>query len=635
MGMSASQARFLTLTARKTNVEYEGQQINQQRLSLSNESSNYYSKLASMNVPVPPSTSDYTKISYTFENGSAKNTITSIIANPRTAKSGIYNLSYTQETLTDSIVPKSATLVTRTGAENNFEYYIGNTKLRTAITTEEAENLEINDSNRVEIKEKFISNGIDASFVNSMSDDEMKNKLIVESRYRAMASEKYGTDDWYVSYSKNSSEGSYEPVFYKGNDLINTDYNQKTGLSLQDIESYAFGQDTEIREFKNVPAKLTMDSSGRYQTITLYHNDDISVEVVQIDTRDPEDIALGNDWRRREPQLEQYVYERAYDPDLYADFRNASRSCYNNALNGSPGCYLHVIAHMLDLSLNEDGSVDTTAYPKTYSSSIGSNDVSIKAKNVSNSAINNNGMTPSMLGISDAIKYGYTPSGKTAKATIIAGEHTDTTTDLDKYLSPYYLQQGNPSDLQRLLSNYKLENGVISLKTIEQKCVDLFKAVQIYQSDADNFEASYNTLLQVLDSLDTDMSYFTLSDYDKYNTDTRTWVDEKPENADPTLIDQEVYTAKNGITYNLTVTTTTDEKAYNEAMNQYYYDKSVYDQKVQEINSKIKIIQTDDKNLELKLKQLDTEENAIQTEIDAVKKVISKNVESSFKTFNA
>ena len=70
-------------------------------------------------------------------------------------------------------------------------------------------------------------------------------------------------------------------------------------------------------------------------------------------------------------------------------------------------------------------------------------------------------------------------------------------------------------------------------------------------------------------------------------------------------------------------------------MNQYYYDKAIYDQKVQEVNSKIEIIQVQDKNLELKLKQLDTEQNAISTEMDAVKKVISKNVESSFKTFNA
>jgi predicted nucleic acid-binding Zn-ribbon protein len=70
-------------------------------------------------------------------------------------------------------------------------------------------------------------------------------------------------------------------------------------------------------------------------------------------------------------------------------------------------------------------------------------------------------------------------------------------------------------------------------------------------------------------------------------------------------------------------------------MNQYYYEKALYDKKVQDINAKIEIIQTQDKNLELKLKQLDTEQNAISTEIDAVKKVISKNVESSFKTFNA
>ena len=36
----------------------------------------------------------------------------------------------------------------------------------------------------------------------------------------------------------------------------------------------------------------------------------------------------------------------------------------------------------------------------------------------------------------------------------------------------------------------------------------------------------------------------------------------------------------------------------------------------------------------LKLKQLDTEHNALQTEMDAVKKVCDKNVEDTFKTFS-
>ena len=68
-------------------------------------------------------------------------------------------------------------------------------------------------------------------------------------------------------------------------------------------------------------------------------------------------------------------------------------------------------------------------------------------------------------------------------------------------------------------------------------------------------------------------------------------------------------------------------------MNQYEYDKYLYDQTIQEINAKIEITQAEDKNLELRLKQLDTEQNAIQTEMDAVEKVIEKNTESTFKTF--
>ena len=66
MGMAASQARFLSLTARKSNVEYEGQQVNQQRTALSNESANLYNKLMALDTPTPPNTSDYYSAVYTF-----------------------------------------------------------------------------------------------------------------------------------------------------------------------------------------------------------------------------------------------------------------------------------------------------------------------------------------------------------------------------------------------------------------------------------------------------------------------------------------------------------------------------------------------------------------------------------------
>ncbi len=67
MGMAASQARFLGLTARKSNVEYQGQQVNQQRTSLSNESANLYNQMMELNVPTPPTTSDYYKTYYVLE----------------------------------------------------------------------------------------------------------------------------------------------------------------------------------------------------------------------------------------------------------------------------------------------------------------------------------------------------------------------------------------------------------------------------------------------------------------------------------------------------------------------------------------------------------------------------------------
>ena len=54
---------------------------------------------------------------------------------------------------------------------------------------------------------------------------------------------------------------------------------------------------------------------------------------------------------------------------------------------------------------------------------------------------------------------------------------------------------------------------------------------------------------------------------------------------------------------------------------------------IQDINAKTSLIQQEDQQLELRLKQLDTEQNALSTEIDAVSKVVKDNVEKSFKTF--
>ena len=66
MGLAASQARFLGITARKSNIEYEGQQVNQQRTALAEEVNALYNKLLSLEVPVAPDTTEFYETNYSF-----------------------------------------------------------------------------------------------------------------------------------------------------------------------------------------------------------------------------------------------------------------------------------------------------------------------------------------------------------------------------------------------------------------------------------------------------------------------------------------------------------------------------------------------------------------------------------------
>ena len=88
MGMAASQARFLGLTARKSNVEYQGQQINQQRTALANESSNLYNQMLELEVPTPPSTNDFYETTYVMEDSANGLSSNYTIANIQKATDG-------------------------------------------------------------------------------------------------------------------------------------------------------------------------------------------------------------------------------------------------------------------------------------------------------------------------------------------------------------------------------------------------------------------------------------------------------------------------------------------------------------------------------------------------------------------
>ena len=77
-----------------------------------------------------------------------------------------------------------------------------------------------------------------------------------------------------------------------------------------------------------------------------------------------------------------------------------------------------------------------------------------------------------------------------------------------------------------------------------------------------------------------------------------------------------------------------NEWDYEEACAEYKYQKAVYDQDQNRLNKQTEVFQRQDKQLELKLTRLDNERNALNTEIEAVKKVIQDSIERGFKTFS-
>ncbi len=78
---------------------------------------------------------------------------------------------------------------------------------------------------------------------------------------------------------------------------------------------------------------------------------------------------------------------------------------------------------------------------------------------------------------------------------------------------------------------------------------------------------------------------------------------------------------------------TTDNEAYDKAVQAYNQEKQAYDDKVNQIENSRKKIQEQDRTLELRLKTLDTEHNALQNEIETIKKIMEKKVDETYKTF--
>ena len=492
MGMSASQARFLSLTARKNNVEFEGQQINQQRTTLSNESASYYSELCNMAVPTPPSIDDYTKVSYTFNDGAMTNTLTSLLPDTTTEgrANNRYVVNYVEEWQDDyAIVPAASSLVEK----NGDTYSIGSSKLR--------------------------KTGEDPNGAN-----------VIPENYIEDNGEKYEVfyDDGQPYYNKPKAEA------------LLSDYEE--GM----IKYYVLSGSTPVlKYFVGKSGQIyAVDDIKEENPVTIVEDDYVIATEDKNGTTFLVEVVDGK--HRKLDENEEHI------PDERIDIDDPSK-----------------------IKSNGTGKI--------------SNSTSEKTGDEYWDSLNEDQRTALLQNEEYLLKMVQEKTGDDGDFYIRYIKNT-TTGNYEPYLYAYSeLSQGAKYNNKNLGSI-----PCYSLGSTTQTREILHKNATVEKDSSGRYVAITIEL-------------------------------------EPASDGKEAVTR----TYNLTTTTTTDEEAYNDAMNQYNYAQHEYDHKIQEINSKLEIVQQQDKQLELKLKQLDTEENAISTEMDAVKKVISKNVESSFKTFNA
>ncbi len=298
MGMAASQARFLGLTARMNNVEYEGQQINQQRTALSNKTASYYTDLLGMEVPTAPSVEQFTQTVYTFDDGALTNQVTSLIA----STDGSYKISYIRSWTDDfaavSATPSIITEITAgTVAANGSVattgvYKIGSEALRTlddwtGVTFQGAggESLTLKDGKYMNGETEYTgavtatvdttieNNPFNTDFYKSLSGDQFKGLSAEETAFKTVLNDTKSQDpaaDWFVRYKQNTSTGEYEAVFYNTANVVGAIYSDETNNSQSFIEALKIGSAERVEEIKGVDGcYLEQDSTGRYINITI------------------------------------------------------------------------------------------------------------------------------------------------------------------------------------------------------------------------------------------------------------------------------------------------------------------------------------------------------------------------------
>ena len=589
MGMAASQARYLALVARKSNCEFEGQQINQARTVLSNQSANLFNQMLGLSVPVPPSTQDYTKMQYSYTDGTNEYTIDSWnqLATPEEDYNYVVNYHY------------------------NTDIYTGSQK-------------KMNDP-----KVQF------SGSIPTDSTAYAAQIAAIQEAQEEIADAQADYDEKLAAYQTKLSEASKLQSYADTSTSANVN-----NTTLNDDGSYTVST-TQV----DANGYLIYESGAGSGIMRFYKDGNFYVRV---------DDGAGNytynlDETEDKSQYTPVSNQRTYTP--YASLTDADKQILNTAIealkaNGAleddfdlNDVYYdttnQTIAFESDLaSLTGIGTGTDTLLPLYYMDDPAGKDETATWKSINSM----NDELANLKALSD-----------TAKARLDLAQAA-----FDAMSVPSYIGNSQLNVLSELTEDQMAEIAQVikdmqaqGIETNLTKCFDTLDGT--YNADTysggiysftQNGVTYYTTYYDLAETASSGEGINHIDNQQKLSYYNASYVSTEIEMTEKALLETDgngrftsVRFENDSVTYTLNMETITDDAAYQDAMNQYYYESAQYDKMVQDINAKTSLIQQEDQQLELRLKQLDTEQNALSTEIDAVSKVVQDNIEDSFKTF--
>ena len=602
MGMAASQARYLTLSARKTNTEYEGQQINQARVALANQSADLFNQMLTIEVPKCPDSTDFTTIQYSWSDGIN----TSVLSDfyqlgcaeeeyNYIVKSYHYENVYTgtRKLLHDPQIQSSMDL--------KYHYY--------------PEDKDLNKQFRVQsfaydiIHDKYMLENAENETTKTFTrvDDFGETRLELDAIYGR--TEEHSANLFYYDEDTDTyvlDTGRIDESVYDGLTLVDKD----DATQLQALQD-ALGVD-----YDDTKDYYLREEDGTYVMAEDIPQNPLIYEFAKVDKEDTEQLQKLKDT---------FGLEYDEDENYYFDENSKMYVKESDILDNQNNMGL---ASNIKIRKQDDGSV----YYTDGEYFITAQDIA-NLSQVLNEPVPDNNLLVLKRGLEDRKFFNFEAVGNCTLEEL-------TEKDLE--------DKDIKTELLQIIKDMRGENGnAISAANFE-KCFDetgqylggiyTFKMNGVvYYTTEDDLEVSAQSAYAENSLADNNIDMQTTKmPYYKAN-----YLKTKIEETLRALLETDgsgrfasVRFEDDSTVYTLNTEAITDEAAYANAMNQYYYNQEQYSKAIADINAKTEIIQAQDRTLELRLKQLDTEQNALQTEMEAVKKVVSKNVETTFKTFS-